>query len=333
MAAWRRGARRTVGNGDEIPANNSPTAGGIGDTAVTAQRPTRDDVAGKAYLDLRRVARTDGRLTDEYLRRYVLEGFLSRLATSRYAGELIVKGGVLLAAYAIRRPTADIDIAVSDVSGQVDHIRGLVTSIAARRAEDGIVFDISTAQAEQIRDENTYAGVRVSLTASLATAVIRFHVDVNIGDPIWPAADYVYLPRLLGGEIRLLGYPLPMVLAEKIVTAVERGTVNTRWRDFADIYLLTGSHNASFAVTHKAIRVVADHRRIAPRPLRVVHDGYAELGQAKWSAWRRKQKLDILLPEHFRDVLAGVWAFTDQLLVDETENADRTWDPGTRLWL
>jgi hypothetical protein len=36
-----------------------------------------------------------------------------------------------------------------------------------------------------------------------------------------------------------------MVLAEKIITAVQRGTANTRWRDFVDVYLLTGAHRLS----------------------------------------------------------------------------------------
>ena len=48
--------------------------------------------------------------------------------------------------------------------------------------------------------------------------------------------DEVVLPKLLGGEIRLLGYPMTMVLAEKAVTALQRATANTRWRDFGDIY-------------------------------------------------------------------------------------------------
>jgi hypothetical protein len=245
---------------------------------VTGQRPTRDDPAGRAYLDLRRVAHADGRLTDEYLRLYVLEGFLARLATSQYTEKLTIKGGILLAAYAIRRPTADIDVAAHGVPGQIDQIRDLVASIAAQPSDDGIVFDPSTVHGEQIRDEGDYSGVRVSLTAGLAAAVIRFHVDVNIGDPIWPGPDQVHLPRLLGGEITLRGYPLPMVLAEKTVTAVERGTANTRWRDFADIYLLTG----------------------------------------KWAAWRRRLRLDAALPEQFGEVLVAVWAFTDDLLESDT---------------
>lgn len=48
---------------------------------------------------------------------------------------------------------------------------------------------------------------------------------------------------LLGGEpLALSGYPLPMVYAEKLVTALQRGTVNTRWRDFADVWTLSGAH-------------------------------------------------------------------------------------------
>jgi hypothetical protein len=44
------------------------------------------------------------------------------------------------------------------------------------------------------------------------------------------------LPRLRGGEpIELRGYPIHMVHAEKIVTAIQRGTANTRWRDFGDV--------------------------------------------------------------------------------------------------
>jgi hypothetical protein len=93
---------------------------------VSGRRPTREDLAGKAYLDLRRAARAAGRLTDEYLRLYVLEGFLARLATSQHADDLIVKGGVLLAAYAVRRPTADIDIAAQHTPGQIQQISDLV---------------------------------------------------------------------------------------------------------------------------------------------------------------------------------------------------------------
>lgn len=294
-------------------------------------RPSRDDIAGAAYLDLRRAARANGRLTDEYLRLYVLEGWMSRLAASPHTDQLVIKGGVLMAAYAIRRPTADVDVAARNLPGQVDHIRNLITGIASRPADDGIIFDLSNVQAEEIRDEDTYAGIRVSLTARLATAIIRFHVDINIGDPIWPEPRQMQLPRLLGGEITLRGYPLSMVLAEKIVTAVERGTANTRWRDFADIYLLSGAHAVSAAEARQAINNVADHRHVTLRSLRQTHDGYAAIGQARWAAWRRRQMLESLLPARFSDTLDRVWTFADPLLA--TAKTTETWDPEASRWL
>ena len=73
-------------------------------------------------------------------------------------------------------------------------------------------------------------------------------------------------PRLLGGNIRLLGYPIPMVLAEKTVTASQRGITSTRWRDFADIYLLTGQHRLIAGDTRAAINKVSTHRNAEMGP-------------------------------------------------------------------
>jgi hypothetical protein len=88
-------------------------------------RATRDDAAGRAYLDLRKLARADGRATDEYLRLYALEGFLARLASSVYREAFVVKGGVLPAAFGARRPTADIDLAAIATSNEVAEVRRL----------------------------------------------------------------------------------------------------------------------------------------------------------------------------------------------------------------
>lgn len=297
---------------------------------MSAARPTRETTAGRAYLDLRRAARRDGRATDEYLRLYVLEGFLARLGASRWSEALVVKGGVLLAAYAVRRPTADIDMAARQVPGQVEQVQSLVTAIAGQPADDGITFDTATVSAEQIRDEDQYAGIRVAMAATLATAQIRFHVDVNLGDPIWPEPRSIRLPRLLGGELTVCGYPLAMVLAEKVVTALERGTANTRWRDFADIYRLSAAHAVDAAQLAEAVRRVARHRDVAPRPLRRALDGYADLAQAKWVAWRRRQGLEDLLPATFDHVLTAIYEFVDPVM--PPANPSGRWDPGPRQW-
>ncbi len=204
--------------------------------------PSRATRAGRAYLDLRKLARESQRPVDELLHLYVLEAFLDRLASSRFAEQLVLKGGVLLAAFGERRATRDVDLQAQAVESDVDVVLGMACEIAAMAIDDGVVFEIEMVTAEQIRDEEIYAGVRVTMTARLASARQHFHIDMNAGDPITPAPKQVRLPRLLGGEVLLRGYPLAMMHAEKIVTAVARGTVNTRWRDFADIYMLARRH-------------------------------------------------------------------------------------------
>lgn len=294
-------------------------------------RPTRDTVAGRAYLDLRKLARQAGRATDEYLRLYALEGFLARLAVSARRGDLVVKGGALLAAYDVRRPTADVDLAGLAMANDLAVVQALVIAVAGTPpgTEDGLMFDTMKATAEVIREDNAYAGVRVSLSAKLATAELPFHVDVNVGDPIWPRPQIVNLPRLLGGEIELLGYPLPMVIAEKLVTAAQRGVANTRWRDFADIYTLAGAHEFESTDANNAIRVVADHRLVELRPLRDVLSGYAEAGQARWLAWRARQNLADRLPADFAEVVDRVLDFADGCFVAPIGT---TWSPTAHAW-
>lgn len=237
------------------------------------------DSAGRAYLDLQNLARRRRRPTDELHQLYALEGFLARLAISAHANQLILKGGALLAAYDVRRPTRDVDLAARAIHADLDHVRDLITEIAAITIDDGLVFDTANATAHTIRDDDQYSGVRVSLTATLSNARLSLHVDVNVGDPIWPAPATVQVQRLLGDTITVTGYPLPMVLAEKITTAVQRGTANTRWRDFADIYLLTRHHSVGGADLHRCLREVATYRQATLEPLGTVLGGYAGIGR------------------------------------------------------
>lgn len=297
---------------------------------------TRATAEGRAYLDLRSAARKAGRTTAEYLRLYALEGFLARLAASPHAGHLVLKGGVLLAAYDLRRPTADIDFAALAQSGEVEHVRQLVAEVVGTALppgqDDGLRFDTSAVRAESIRDEDEYSGVRVSVSARLATAHERFHVDVNVGDPIQPRPQPVHVPRLLGGQIDLLGYPIPMVLAEKIVTAAQRGVASTRWRDFGDIYLLTGAHSVGARAAREAIQSVAGHRDADLQSLREILDGYAEIGQARYIRWRDRQQLQDRLPVQFDELLEATFRFVEPLLDETTVPDTATWIPATRAW-
>ncbi len=86
------------------------------------RRPTRDTVGGRVYLELRRQAKAGGSDTGALLRLYALEGFLDRLTRSPYAESLVLKEGVLLAAFDTRRPGRDIDVAGIGLRGTPDDV-------------------------------------------------------------------------------------------------------------------------------------------------------------------------------------------------------------------
>lgn len=295
-------------------------------------RVTRGTPSGDAYLDLQNEARRTGRPTQELLQLYVLEGFLARLATSEVRESFVLKGGVLLAAFDQRRPTRDVDLAGVGLANDTETVLQTVLGVlaVAPAIEDGIELATASARAEVIREGDEYSGVRVHVEARLASAELPFHVDVNVGDPIWPEPTTVALPRLRGGDpIELPGYPIHMVHAEKIVTAVERGIANTRWRDFGDIWSLAGQHPISADQLERAIGEVAHHRGATIRLLTDALDGFAELAQPRWMQWRRRSNSDHL-PDQFAPVLHDVINFADPVLAGDARS--RVWNPHRRTW-
>jgi len=296
------------------------------------KRATKDTLAGRRYLDLQREAKRTGRLTDELIQLYALECLLDRLTRSKYVGDFILKGGVLLAALDARRPTRDIDLAARALENGVAQALAVVREIAEISLDDGSVFHSDRATAEVIREEDNYSGIRITLGGTLSRAEVRLHVDINVGDPISPAPQEVRLPRLLGGELRIRGYPLEMVLAEKIVTALARGTANTRWRDFLDLYVLVRRHAVHAQTLRASMQQVAQYRGVTLVPLRPMLVGYPDIAQSRWLAWLRKQRLDAVAPVEFSIVVEVVTSFADPVIVSDAA-APGSWDPLRGTWI
>lgn len=293
-------------------------------------RPTRATEAGRTYLDLQNLARQSGRPTEELHQLYVLECFLDRLVRSPHADRFILKGGVLLAAYEMRRPTRDVDLRADRLQAAPETVLDVIRDIAEHRIDDGVVFESDAARADPIREEDEYNGVRVVMPVQLASARMAFHVDVNVGDPVVPRPRRIELPRLRGGAVRLFGYPLTMVQAEKIITMLERGEVNTRWRDFADVYLLASRHSISAEELSDSIKAVADHRNVALRTLLPQLEGFALRSQRRWATWLRRQRLADRLPDSFERTLSQVARFADPVLAGRV--VGHAWDPHGREW-
>jgi hypothetical protein len=294
-------------------------------------RATKETIAGQRYLDLQREARRTRRPTDELIQLYALECFLDRLLHSNFAENFVLKGGVLLAALDARRPTRDIDLSARALDNDAAATLEVIRKISAITLDDGLIFDSAGATAEAIREDDNYSGVRVTLGGTLSRAIIRLHVDVNVGDPIWPEPTNVRLPRLLDGQLIVPAFSLEMVLAEKIVTAIARGTANTRWRDFVDIYTLSRRHNIDGKTLRQSLVTVAEYRDVALVALHTVLADYAGIAQQRWLAWLRKQRMESTVPTEFPALLGLVIAFADPVIAGDL-NA-HTWDSEKQSWI
>lgn len=172
-------------------------------------RPTRETPAGRAYLDLQNHARREKRGTQEMLTLYVIERWFARLSRSAYAGDFVLKGGMLLAAFGQRRPTADADALARNMAHDEGAVAARVAEIAGLPdPDDGVEFLTDTVAARAIREEAHYSGVRVTMDARIATAMVKLRLDINFGDPITPPPQVVELPALRTGvaPVRVLGY-------------------------------------------------------------------------------------------------------------------------------
>ncbi len=214
-------------------------------------------------------------------------------------------------------------------------IRGLARQTGADVQELMTLYALEGLLARFARSEfreNFVLKGGVLLTATLGTARLTIGIDVNFGDPIWPAPRFIDLPRVAPLDlpsVTLLGYPLTMVLAEKIVTAVDRGIANTRWRDFADVYTLVRLHPVDAGELRASIETVSEYRKVALAPLLPTLTPMNERAQQKYRAWRTRSHREGELPAAFADVLSVVAHFADPVL---TTAARGRWNPRLGDW-
>ncbi|MEU4603665.1 nucleotidyl transferase AbiEii/AbiGii toxin family protein [Kribbella sp. NPDC023972] len=247
-----------------------------------------------------------------------MERWLARLSRSSQLDDFVLKGGMLLAAYGRRRPTADADALARNMPGDEKMVANRVAEIASLPDPDGgVEYLPDTLTTRVIRDDALYAGVRVSMGARIATAAVRLRLDVNFGDPVTPAPRIVEVPALRPGvaAIRVLGYPIETVIAEKLATAVALGAANTRVRDYADLYTLITSRELEDDAVRRAVRATASFRGTALRPLTEVTSALVALRSGAYAAYRAGLGMSGQdLPEDFADLVRVVAAFGDRVL-------------------
>lgn len=294
--------------------------------------PTRDTIAGRVYNDLRNSARRANRSTDEVMVEYTLERFLYRMAISSSGqNHFILKGGLLLAQFGARRMTRDIDMLGQTFTSDTEIIRR-IRAISTTEVDDGIAFDSENLKTTPIREENRYHGTRLVMPASIARARTKLQLDINLGDPVTPKPQLIEYQQLLTAEtFSILGYPLATIIAEKLSTAIQLGDLNTRDRDYGDLYRLLRANSLDAAEVSTALTTTAKYRGITLRPLNSIISELPQHRQSSYAAWLRRQgPAAICYPTNFADTVDLIATFADPLISGNARN--KTWNPDQGLW-
>lgn len=273
-------------------------------------KPDTSTPDGAAYQAIRNLAAKRGEPTQALIEMYGLEGILRRLAASEHRDRFVLKGGVLMAVYEARRPTRDLDFNAVDTRLAAELEKVIRDVLNVKLAEpDGLVFDVDRSGITS--DIRAGAGKRITIRGKLWTARLQLGIDINTAvDPMVPAPDIVQVPTILGGEpIDIRAFSEELVIAEKVVTMMERAWLNTRWRDFCDVDALLAAGRVDSETLRQSLATVANHRK---QPLITITEATSRLDPGtRWSAWADKQALTL---DPFKETVERIAAALDPLI-------------------
>lgn len=245
------------------------------------------------------------------IRNFVMERFLERISLSKYSGNLILKGGLLIASMVglDNRATIDIDTTIRNYNLSAKDAEKMMEDIIAVPLDDGTRFTVKSV--ESIMDEAEYPGIRFKLESALDTMKTPLKIDISTDDVITPKeVNYEYKLMFEERSIPLLAYNLETVLAEKMETIISRGTLNTRMRDYYDLMILNvvKSDAINYVDLAKALEATSRKRNsyeLLSAPEHIVKQIKSDTGlMEQWQIYQRKY--DYAAVYHWEDIVTNI---------------------------
>lgn len=266
-------------------------------------------------------ARRQGEEFQGVLTRYAIERFLYRLSRSPHRESFVVKGANLFLLWmgVAHRPTRDLDL-LGYGTQEVAAVVGVFQAICRQPVEDdGMTFDAEAVQGASVRENEKYAGLQITLSGGLGTAIIRLQVDIGFGDAVVPAAQEAVFPSMLGVPgASLLTYPRETVVAEKCETMIDLGLGNSRLKDFYDLWHLASHFDFEGLLLCQAMSATFQRRgtTIAALPPPALTGAfYGDAGRCRqWQAFSEKGALSAASPASLEECAHLLSAFLLPLL-------------------
>ncbi len=255
------------------------------------------NIVDSVHARLSNQAKETKRPFQELLQYYGLERFLYRFSKTRHVRQFLLKGALMLRVWGASGTRSTRDIDLLGLTKNEINVMEAVTRDACNITvdDDGLHFDSSTVAGERIMENAGYEGVRIKFVGYLGKARIPIQIDVGFGDVVYPGAEEQDYPTLLDLPApRLRMYPRETVVAEKFEAMVYLGVLNSRFKDFFDIWLLCQRFDFDGVDLAVAIKKTFEHRRtelsvipVALTPVFVM----AENTQKQWAAFVKRSKL------------------------------------------
>lgn len=232
------------------------------------------------------------------LDRYAVERMIYRLSISEAREQFLLKGSLLFTAWfdVPHRPTRDADFLGLQEPDAVK-LEKMARELCHVAADDGLIYDADSVQVEEIREQANYAGLRVTLRATLDKAHCNVQLDVGFGDAVTPGPVEIELPTLLDDlpRPRLRVYPRETAFAEKLEAMQLLGIANSRMKDYFDLLMLAREGAMNLESLAEAIRATF-RRRGTPLPEGLplgLSDAFArdEAKRRQWDAFVRRNQL------------------------------------------
>jgi len=262
-------------------------------------------------------ARHDQRPFNELLQYYAMERFLYRFSQSAHVNNFILKGALMLKVWRAPgpRPTMDIDMLGRTSNEETDIIAKIRDIMAVDVKPDGLVFDPDSILSERITEDAHYEGIRVRFLCKLGTAKIHMQIDIGFGDVVFPEPEKAELPTMLGYPApRLFCYSQESTIAEKFEAMVKLGRLNSRMKDFYDIWLLSRQFDFDGTKLADAVRLTFEQRgSVLPMEIEAFTEHFIKAKQTQWTAFRKRLG-QLNVPVFFGEIVAQVNGFLSPII-------------------
>ena len=271
----------------------------------------------------------------EVLQYYAMERFLYRLSKTRYADKFILKGGLLFYVWniSLRRPTRDIDFRSYVSSNSKTLLKIIYEVIEVPSLEDGLVFDSQSVSVEETQIDADYQGIRVKLTTLLERTRIPIQIDIGFSDELTSKTESIEYPNILPGleTIHMKGYPKGTVVAEKFHATIRHGDLNSRMKDYYDLWLISETFDFEGKSLQKAIETTFKNRDTdlpVERPVSLSAE-FASANTARWNNFLEKMNIETTESADFANIIEQVWEFIEHPLQASLRKArsTRNWIP------